>query len=246
MKKISIVIVALMMMPTFLNAQNEGVGYFAINGLFATGDFGDADANYNSGRIRWGLVKEDKKGGAGFGIGLYLGVWPALPNVGGLKFGVDMMFSYWWMNSDIRDFYNDYEDDVNDNTSIKNFELKLPHYVLLPFTFGLRYDIGAFHISGGLGYCLNMITNKEEEWKKGGKSHYNNVTYDVNMFSFAWRIGVGIKISDNTSLIASYYSMGTLKFKGEVSSDSSSSSEFESETHPTAFSVALAFSLKHD
>lgn len=202
-------------------AQNESVLYLALTGTMGIGNFGNADASYGH-RLDWGLNRDSEKGGAGLGLGGNFGVWLGIPGSSGLKAGYDIAFTYTGMNADIKEYYDDYLDDVEDYmnnyaTNMSNYKLKLPKYILAPFTFGLRYDFGPFDVSGGIGFSMNMITNMVEQWKDHSKKADAKVTYDVNMFSFAWRIGLGIRLSDEYSVMVSYYNLGTLKVSAKQS-----------------------------
>lgn len=222
-----------------------GLMYFALSYLKPTGSFADAEADYSGHRLRWGLMNKYDKGGAGWGLGVHMGVWFRPPAFKHAHFGYDIALTWCWMNSDIKDYYRRVDDDMSDYYN-SDFKTSLPHYFLAPFTFGSMLRFGKFNVSGGLGFSMNMVGNFTEEWREKGKDKEEWIHYEVNMFSFAWRVGIGVELSETCMLMLNYYSLGTLKIKGNSSSSSGSAMTDLDKIHPTMFSATLAYSIKNN
>ena len=168
------------------------------------------------------MVDEDfTEGGAGMGF------------TAGLKFkfntgvkGLGVILSvdgiYNGLNSDVRDFFEDVEDEWEEE--FDDFSMKTPKYLNVPLMVGANYtyDVSPkFGIYGeaGLGANLRYITKLELD----GKGTYYGDTYKINLavdydptFTLAYQLGAGIEINKSITIGINYYNLGAGKVSGKM------------------------------
>ena len=205
--------------------------YLNLGGAIPTGDFADGDES------GFALVSGDfTEGGAGMGF------------TAGLKFkfntglkGLGVILSldgiYNGLNADVRDFFEDVENEWDDD--FNDFSMRTPKYLNVPLMVGANYtyDINqklGIYGEAGLGANFRYITKLELD----GKETYQGETYKVNVaveydptFTFAYQLGAGIEINKSMTVGVNFYNLGAGKVSGKMKEKESynGSSETDSE-----------------
>ena len=198
---------------------------FKLGGSFPQGKFGDGN------EYRWGLVDDAKQGGAGLGFSVGA-EW--VQNVFGVE-GLGVLLSvdaiYNGLNSDLNDFKDEIEKEYEANNHIVDYSFYWPKYINIPVAVGLNYSYAlngnlSVFCNAGIGANMRIITpfvSSEEvanDFGDYGKEVWEikDLTRFTPTFTFAWRIGAGIKINDKFSIGLDYYTLGDSKVKGETES----------------------------
>lgn len=238
-----------------VNAQKKFEWNINVGGSFPVGAF--SKINYNSTNLSsdCGLFDEDVNGGASVGFSIGAEVLMPLKNENlGLFLSAD--FRYNGIKSDAKAYLTDICNylanlwgqqliDAGEHLQSSTCTLdKTPAYINIPILAGARYS---FNISdgmklfseAGIGFNIRKIT----PWQMTGTQKYifsdysentwlKNVetfTYETSI-TFAFKIGVGIHLTEAISLSVNYYYLGS----GDVSTKITAESSAEYVTPNTA------------
>lgn len=186
-----------------------------------TSDYADATADYSNGVLRYGLMDNTKKGGAGTGFTAGMQYKIGINSVKGLGVIVSADVFFNSVNSDVRDFFDEW---IDDNES-SNYEVDftLPYYLHIPVMVGLNYtydikDNIALFGEGALGANVRILTGLEYYQATATQEMIQTVSYDVAT-SFAFRIGCGLCLNKKYTIGINYYNHGTAKVTGEWTSE---------------------------
>ena len=230
MKKVQIFTLAILMGCGALFAQTNF--RITVGGAMPMGDFGKAEANYANGLLKWALMDYESKpsnyGGAGMGFTAGLQGKIGLPGVEGLgvTLSVDGFFNY--LNSDINDFFDDFEKDLYQEETYKVFNksTRRPNYINVAPMVGLNYQHNvsdALGLYAGFGIGANFrkitefrITSYAMDTYGGEMTDYkwsSTYTYDMAV-TFAFKVGVGAVIANRVVIGLDYFGLGNAKVKG--------------------------------
>lgn len=198
-----------------LQAQNNFSLRFGV--ALPTGNYADATADYYNEVLRYGLVDNTKKGGAGKGFTAGMQYKIGIDNVKGLGVVLSSDIFYNSVNSDVRDYF---DEEINEEESSDHeIDYKLPKYIHIPIMVGLNYtyDLNesmALFGEGALGANLRMLT--KFECYEATKTHesISDLKYKVAT-TFAFRLGVGITLNKRYTIGIDYYNHGSSKVAGE-------------------------------
>lgn len=205
--------------------------YLNLGGAIPTGDFADGD------ETGFALVDDDfTEGGAGIGFtaGLKFKFNTGLKGLG-VVLTLDGIYNS--LNSDVRDFFedveNECEEDYNDVT------LKTPKYINVPLMVGANYmyDINdklGIYGEAGLGAKFRYITNLSLEVKDSGWKESITYEYDPT-FTFAYQFGAGVEINNKVTIGFNFYDLGAGKVSGKVKEKESYGGSSESESEKFKF-----------
>lgn len=220
MKKIVITVMVLAMASMgALQAQNT----FSLRAGLALpmGNYASATADYTNNVLRYGLLDQTKKGGAGMGFCAGMQEKFGFSGVKGFGIIVSADFFYNSTNTDVSDFYEEY---VSANeTSTKEYSFTLPKYIHVPIMAGVNYTydindkIGVFG-EGALGVNLRFITGYEAYAATTTTENIGRISYKTAT-TFAYRFGCGIIFAKRFTLGLSYIDHGSSKVKGEATSE---------------------------
>ena len=186
--------------------------YLNLSGVVPTGDFADGDED------GWGLITEDKEGGAGFGLNVGM-KFNIATGVNGLRAMITMDAIYNGLNSELRDLFEDEVDDAED--AYKDYSLKTPKHINVPIMGGVNYTynfndkLGLF-AEAGVGADFHLITKMEEYIETSSYKRTSTIEYDPQI-SMAYMFGAGVELSKRVTVGIDYYNLGKAKVKGEES-----------------------------
>ena len=250
MKKLSTLIVAVLLMFAGSQLFAQTNVYLNLSGAIPTGNFADGEID-NSG-VDWGLLDEDKDGGAGFGLNAGL-KFKIATGVNGLGVLITVDGIYNGLNSELREYYADIVDEGEDDYD--DFYLITPKYFNIPalagvnYTYNINQKFGVF-AEAGVGPNLRIITKMESY----AETSYNKVTYTREYepkLSFAYQIGAGIELSKRITLGFNFYNLGsekvryewTRKVKSQNGNGSDSGKETLKRITPTIVMLRVGFKL---
>ena len=247
MKKLSTLIIAVMLMFAGSQLLAQTNVYLNLSGALPTGDFADGDED------DWGLMGEDNEGGAGFGfnVGLKFNI---ATGVKGLRAMITLDGIYNGLNSDLRDAFEDVIEAGEDRYD--EFEFTTPKYINIPVMGGVNYTYNfnnKFGIYGeaGLGANLRLITKMESYIETSYQKATTTFQYDPK-FSLAYQLGAGIELSNRFTIRINFYDLGDPKVKGKISekvkytgggSDSDSEKFTWKRIRPTMVMLRVGFKL---
>lgn len=250
MKRFFTLIIAatLMFAGSQLFAQTDV--YLNLSGVVPTGNFADGEID-NSG-VDWGLLDEDKDGGAGFGFNAGL-KFKIATGVNGLGVLVSVDGIYNGLNSELREYFADLIDDGEDNYD--DFYLITPKYINIPalagvnYTYNINQKFGVF-AEAGIGPNLRIITKLERYAETNYGKTTSTIEYEPKL-SFAYQIGAGIELSKRITLGVNFYNLGdakvryewTTKEKTQYGNNSDSEKETLKRIKPTMVMVRVGIKL---
>ena len=250
MKKLSTLIIAafLLFAGSQLFAQTNV--YLHLSGAIPTGNFADGEIDNNS--VEWGLVDDDKDGGAGLGFNAGF-KFNIATGVNGLRAMITVDGIYNGLNSELREYFSDLVDEGEDN--YRDFTLITPKYVNFAAMAGVNYTyyfnnkIGLF-AEAGLGPNLRIITKWENYKETENRKTTTTIEYDPKI-ALAYQFGAGIELSKRITLGLSYYNLGSAKVKYEkttkVKSQEGTSSDTDKDSlkriTPTIVMLRIGFKL---
>ena len=218
MKKTTI-LVALVALLGMGASQAQSHFSLRFGGLFPSGKYADASGDYSSGNgLNWGLDDNSKKGGAGIGATVGAQFRYDIASVKGLGVLLSVDGMYNSLNSDVRDYYADMVDDLDNN--VTEFSVTLPCYINIPIMAGIGYTLDATPNLGvfaeaALGANIRIITN-EVQTSYTPSTNYERIgtyTYETAT-TFAFRLGAGVLINKKFSIGVDYYGLGMAKAQG--------------------------------
>lgn len=190
------------------------------------GSYADATANYDANNasndvLRFGLLDQTKKGGAGIGFNVGAQMNFGITSVKGLSIIVGADFFFNSINSDISDYVDEYISDVE--TSTHEYSITLPKYMHVPILVGANYtyditDKIGIYGEGALGANMRFITNFELYDATVTTENINRIKYDMAT-TFAFRFGAGIVLSKRFTIGIGYVNHGSAKVKGTQTSE---------------------------
>ncbi|MBQ8704390.1 MAG: hypothetical protein IJ524_08470 [Bacteroidales bacterium] len=198
-----------------LQAQNTISLRFG--GIMPTSDYADVMADYSNDVLRYGLVDNAKKGGAGMGLTAGVQARFGVKSVSGLGIIVsgDVFFNS--TNSDVSDYFEDFVDD--NESSTREISVTTPVYFQIPLLVGLNYtydlkDNIAIYGEGGIGANVRILTDFELYQATATQEQINTLGYDIAT-TFAFKVGAGVVFGKKYSLGIDFYNHGTAKATGE-------------------------------
>ncbi|MBP3740337.1 MAG: outer membrane beta-barrel protein [Bacteroidales bacterium] len=222
MKKtlLTIAVLALLGMGA-VQAQKTTHFSLRLGGNIPTGKFAEASGDYSSGNpLNWGLEDKSKKGGAGLGFMLGGQLKFDIPTVKGLGVIASVDGIYNTLNSDVKGYYDDMEDDLDGTTM--EFSVKLPRYINIPIMVGLGYTYSPTHnlglfAEGAIGLNVRVITNGEQMRYVVATNTETITTSNYNTAAtFGVRVGGGIVLNNKFTIGLDYFNLGTAKAEGET------------------------------
>lgn len=186
-----------------------------------TGDYADATADYANDVLRYGLIDNTKKGGAGKGITAGMQYKIGINSVKGLGvvLSADVFFNS--VNTDVRDYFEEEIDE--EESSTYKLDYTLPKYIHIPAMIGLNYtyDLNesiALFGEGALGANVRMLTKFEIYEATSTQERIDEANYNIAT-AFAFRLGGGIMLNKHYTIGIDYYNHGTSKVVGEMTSE---------------------------
>lgn len=221
MKKKVFLAVALMAMMGGA-AMAQSAFSLKLGGAFPMGDFADAKTSSNN-IDRWGLLTKDNEGGAGTGFNVGLEWRFGIPSVSGLGLVVSVDGFYNGLNEDLRDFFEEAKDNMEDEYD--DFSLTTPVYMNVPVMLGVNYnlkvaDAVSLYATGAAGVNARIITpfamEQEDHYTVNGSRYSTEskmtVTFNTT-FTFGFRLAAGVTFSEKYSIELGYYNLGAGKVK---------------------------------
>lgn len=206
-----------------LQAQNS----FSLHAGVASpmGSYADATANYSSNSsnavLRYGLLDQTKKGGAGLGFNVGAQGKIGISGVKGLGIIIGADFFFNSTNTDVSDYMEDF---ISDNeSSTQEISVKLPKYINVPMMAGVNYTydindkIGVYG-EGALGVNMRFITGFELYQATTTMENIGRISYKMAT-TFAYRFGAGVIIAKRFTVGLNYISHGQAKVKGDETSE---------------------------
>lgn len=206
--------------------------YLNLGGALPLGDFADSDDDKGCALIN----EKMDEGGAGFGLnaGLKLKF-----GVGVKGLGVIATFDgiYNGLNSEMRDFFEDFEDELDEDAD--SYTFRKPKYINIPLMVGANYTYNInskFGVYGEFasGFNVRLISDLFMEYEEETSYGDYELSIDYNYkpaVSFAYQMGAGIELANRITIGMSYYNLGKAKVEGKikekVSYDGDSDSESE-------------------
>ena len=203
---IAFAIILMMALP--LSAQTNVFMNFA--GAFPSGEFADGDDS------SFGLITNDSEGGAGLGFNAGLKINVPV-SVKGLSVMISLDGIYNGLNSELKEYFEDYVDTHESNYD--EYIFKKPQYINVPVMAGLNYtyrfndQIGLF-AEAGLGPNLRIITKMEEYKETATYKTEDTRQYDPKI-SLAYQFGGGLEFNRRFIVGLSFYNLGSSKVKGK-------------------------------
>lgn len=215
-------------------AQIPGFSIHA-GGGFPMGDFAEGDEK-SWALFDWNKLNSDAGAATGFNFGIKSQF--AIPSVTGLNFLASLDFMYNGLNSDIKDVFDEIEDEL------ENFEYTLPKYLNIPIMLGLNYSYGLndqVDLFGEFAAGINIrkITDLSyegtftdyyyDEWGYLYPYEYDiegTYRYDIKT-SFAFQLGAGVLFADRFSIGLHYYALGKAKVQGNIKYEEDDETEKE-------------------
>ena len=219
-------IIVLVMLAASSSVMAQGNFKVKLGGAFPTGNFADAMVS-NDYVNRWGLLTNDKYGGAGTGFNVGFQYTIPIRSVKGLGIAISADLFYNGLNEDLNDFFSDMEDDILNESGITDVQITKPSYLNIPlmvggsYTFSVSENVGLF-AELALGVNLMKVTDLYErvEYNEGGYSGEESVRvkYDMST-SFGYRMAAGVVFNNRYSIEIGYYNLGAGKIKGTNKED---------------------------
>lgn len=237
MKKVFLLSAFILVSLSAIQAQNSFSLFFG--GAFPTGDFSESDMD----KEHWGLLGNDRDGGAGVGFDIGLQWNFGIQNVNGLGIILSVDGIINTLNSDVKDFFEDLEDEFEEE-EYDDYELKTPKYLNFPIMVGANYtykvnDNLGLYGEAAMGFNLRKITDIYCQYEYDavhyddyGYVHYytkgRTQTYEYDLStSFAYRLGAGFVFNDKYNLGVSFWNLGAAKVKGTSVSEKNSYDSYD-------------------
>ena len=211
-----------------LFAQNNV--YLNLGGALPLGDFADGDDDDGCALIN----EKMDEGGAGFGLNaglkLKFGIWKGL----GVIATMDGIYN--GLNSEMRDLFEDVQDEMEEDAD--DFTLRKPKYINVPLMVGANYTHNfnsKFGVYGEFASGVNFrfITPFLMEYEK----EYSHEDYEFSLkyeykpaVSFAWQLGAGIELANRITLGMSYYNLGSAKVEAKIKEKATYNGESDSDS----------------
>ena len=219
-----ILVTAMLMASMSLSAQ--GGFKIKLGGGFPSGDF--ADARVSDGDVdRWGLVGNDKDGGAGLGFNIGFQYTVPINSVKGLGIAISADVFYNGLNDDLKEMFADMQDYYLDDDYVTDCSITKPAYLNIPlmvggsYTFSLSETVGLF-AEVALGANVMKVTNLvlHVEGKESGYSFEETASYkyDVSV-NFGYRLAAGVTFNNKYSVEVGYYNLGAGRIKGTMTEE---------------------------
>lgn len=250
MKKLSTLIIAAILIFAGSQLFAQTNVYLHLSGVLPNGDFADGEIDNSS--VDWGLIDEDKDGGAGLGFNAGF-KFNIATGINGLRAIITIDGIYNGLNSELREYFADITDEGEDNYN--DFTLTTPKYINIPTMVGANYTyhfnnkFGLF-AEAGLGPNLRIITNWNSYTETDTRKTTTTIEYDPKI-SLAYQLGAGVELSKRITLGLSYYNLGsakvkyerTVKVKTQGGTTSDSDKKNLKRVTPTMFMLRIGFKL---
>lgn len=216
MNKLKSLIVLSLMLLVGGQMMGQTHGTMYLGASFPMKDYGDGNSFTGT-----ALGSLDKDGGAGIGFNTGL-KWDFGVGVPGLSVMLSVDGLYNGPSADMKDYYKSLQQDWEtwcDNVSVTSpKQFNIPAMLGLKYCFYLNPQFGIY-AEGGVGGNLRLITDYTQKGTSKVLKLKNNVNYDFeSAIGFAWQAGVGIEVSKNLVIDCSFYDLGGVDVKGELSS----------------------------
>lgn len=199
-----------------------------------------AEANkYDIEEIHWGLVNKKENGGANTGLTFGMQGKFGISAVEGLGVTVSLDGFYNGINSELKEYFDDYADECEEYD--EDFSFISPKYINATPMAGLNYEYKindniAFNAGFGLGVNFRIITDfkmtYEGDGYDGGEeysySFEEKYSYD-NATSFAYKLGFGVVLKERFLISLDYFALGGAEIKGRNSVEYTEDGYSESE-----------------
>lgn len=207
------------------------VGEATMLGGYGQGDVIKKTTAHPLGDItRYALLNEKgTQGYAGIGANIGFDVTVALPVEGlGVFGGIDFFINA--NNSDIRSYFNDWENEMEKIVGVSSAKFDLPNAINIPILFGVNYLHNFNNIVGiwgeaAIGPNFRLITDFKTEINytalqtdpiTGRTYDTETVTCDYDaVTTLGFKLGGGVMLWNKMSIGLDYYSLGSAKINGK-------------------------------